>query len=160
MSHKLITRSKILCVVSQEALHKIQVVQATSGIYKWCHSNNQVMSIKNARFKPQPSTPNAYLCINKKLTFLWKLMTKGERLYKDMKAWLNGGEIVQWERWDIKEIEVGHEHGQRGSNIGEKRWIKILGQEKHTSRGSKLMNFDWLHLICAYSCACLHCISF
>jgi hypothetical protein len=22
------------------------------------------------------------------------------------------------------------------------------------------MNFDWLHLICAYSCACLHCISF
>ena len=29
----------------------------TSGIYKWCHSNNQEMSIKNARFKPQPSTP-------------------------------------------------------------------------------------------------------
>ena len=54
--------------------------------YKWCHSNNQEMSIKNARFKPQPSTPNANLCINKKNTFLWKLMTKGERLYKDMKA--------------------------------------------------------------------------
>ena len=37
-----------------------------------------------------------------------------------MKAWLNGGEIkiVQGERWDIKEIEVGH--GQRGSNIEEK----------------------------------------
>ena len=51
-----------------------------------------------------------------------------------------GGEIVQWERWDIKEIEVGH--GQRVSNIEEKRWIKILGQKKHTSRGSKLMNFD------------------
>ena len=63
-----------------------------------------------------------------------------------------GGEIVQryeslieWGRnwtWrdDIKEIEVGH--GQRGSNIEEKRWIKILGQEKHTSRGSKLINFD------------------
>ena len=32
--------------------------QDTSGTsYKWCHSNNQVMSIKNARFKPQPSTP-------------------------------------------------------------------------------------------------------
>ena len=42
----MISRSKILCVVSQEALHKIQVVQVTSGIYKWCHSNNQVMSIK------------------------------------------------------------------------------------------------------------------
>ena len=26
--------------------------------------------------------------------------------------------------------------------IEEKRWIKILGQEKHTNRGSKLMNFD------------------
>ena len=38
--------------------------------------------------------------------------------------------------------EIGHGHGQRGSNIEEKRWIKILGQEKNTSRGSKLMNFD------------------
>ena len=55
-------------------------------------------------------------------------------------------------------VEVGH--GQRGSNIEEWRRIKILGQEKHTSRGSKLMNFDLLHLTCAYSCACLHCISF
>ena len=42
----------------------------------------------------------------------------------------------------MKEVEVGHGHGQRGSNIEEKRWLKILGQEKHTSRGSKLMNFD------------------
>ena len=57
------------------------------------------------------------------------------------------------------EVEIGH--GQRGSNIV-KEWgrIKILRQVKHTSRGSKLMNFDWLHLICAYSCARLHCISF
>ena len=43
----------------------------------------------------------------------------------------------------MKEVEVGHGYGQRGSNIEEKRWIKILGQEKHTSRGNKLMNlFD------------------
>ena len=60
--------------------------------------------------------------------------------------------------WD-KEVEVGYGHGQRGSNIEEKRWIKILGQKKHTSRESKIMNFDWLDLICAYSCAYLHCIS-
>ena len=80
VSHKLVSRSKILCVISQEAL------QHTSGIYKWCHSNNQVMTIKNTRFKLQPSTPNVNLCINKKHTFLWKLMTKGERLYKNMKA--------------------------------------------------------------------------
>ena len=72
-----------------------------------------------------------------------------------------GGEIVQkyeaWgeiRRYDMK--KVGHGHGQRGSNIEEKRWIKILEQEKHTSRGSKLMNFDRLHLICAYLYAYLH----
>ena len=67
-----------------------------------------------------------------------------------------GGEIIQrYESFEFeivqgveiryksfKEIEVGHGHGQRGSNIGEKRWIKILGQEKHTNRGSKLINFD------------------
>ena len=33
-------------MVSQEALHKIQGVQVTSDIYKLCHSNKQVMSIK------------------------------------------------------------------------------------------------------------------
>ena len=47
------------------------------------------------------------------------------------------------------EVEVGHGHEQRGSNIEEWRKIKILEQEKHASRGSKLMNFDWLHLLCA-----------
>ena len=95
---------------------------------------------------------------------LWKLMTKGERLYKDIKAKALG-ECTKI--WKLKLSERLRKRsrgwtwtGQRGSNIEEKRWIKILGQEKHTSRGSKLMNFDWLHLICAYSCACLHCIIF
>ena len=41
----------------------------------------------------------------------------------------------------LKEVEVGHGHGERGSNIEEERWIKILGPEKHTNRGSKLTNF-------------------
>jgi hypothetical protein len=55
-----------------------------------------------------------------------------------------GGEIGQryenfGKDWD-KEVEVGHGHGQRGSNIEECEGIKILGQEKHISRGSKLMN--------------------
>ena len=36
------------------------------------------------------------------------------------------------------EVEVGH--GQRGRNIEEWKRIKILGQEKHTSRGSELVN--------------------
>ena len=60
----------------------------------------------------------------------------------------------------LREVGFEHEYGQRESNIEELRRFKILGQEKHTGRGNKLMNFDYLHLICAYSCACLHCISF
>ena len=67
-------------------------------------------------------------------------MTKGERLYKDMKAL---GEI---NTKILREVGFGHEYGQRGSNIEKLRKIKILRQEKHTSRESKLMNFDWLHL--------------
>ena len=78
-------QEKILCVVSQEALHKIQEVQVTSGIYKWCHSNNQVTSIKNARFKPQPSTPNAYLCINEKHTFYGNWWQRGRDCTKTWK---------------------------------------------------------------------------
>ena len=79
---------------------------------------------------------------------------KGGEIYKDMKAL---GEIETKISW---EVGFGHGHGQRGSNIEEWRRIKTLGQEKHTSRESKLINFVWLHLICAHSCACLHCISF
>ena len=58
-------------------------------------------------------------------------MTKRERLYKDMKAL---GEIeskkqrldmdMDKEGATLKKREVGHGHGQRGSNIEEKRWIK------------------------------------
>jgi hypothetical protein len=58
-----------------------------------------------------------------------------------------GGEIVQ--RYKVEtcrydqggEIDdVGHGHGQRGSNIEKCKGIKILRQKKHTSRRSKLMN--------------------
>ena len=72
---------------------------------------------------------------------LWKLMTKGEKLDKDIKMHHGG------------EVEVGHGHGQRGSNIKEWRRIKIFGQEKHKSRGSKLMNlvvcicFVYIHVL-------------
>ena len=126
----------------------------SSGIYKgykWCHSNNQVMSIKNARFKPQPSTPNANLCINEKHTFYGNLWQRGRDCTKIWKLW----ERLRQRRrgWTLTLTK-------KGSNIEGCKRIKILGQEKHTNRGSKLMNFDWLHLICAYSCACLHCINF
>ena len=141
------------------------MVQVTSGIYKWCHSNNQVMSIKNARFKPQPSTQIQTFASMRSTSFM-EINDKGGEIVQRYESFeimvVQGGE-TRYEsfgrNWN-KEVEVGHGHRQRGSNIEEMRWIKILGQEKHISRGSKLMNFDWLHLICAYSCACLHCISF
>ena len=55
-------------------------------------------------------------------------MTKGEKLEQRYVNASWGEEVVG--------------HGQRGSNIEEWRRIKILGQEKHISRGGKLMNFD------------------
>ena len=39
-------------------------------LYKWCHSNNQVMSIKNARFKCQPSTPVQAFASIRSTTFM------------------------------------------------------------------------------------------
>jgi hypothetical protein len=63
-----------------------------------------------------------------------------------------GGECTKiWKIWKLLAFElwydqggeiddVGHGHVQRGSNIKEYKGIKILGQKKHTSRGSKLMN--------------------
>jgi hypothetical protein len=63
-------------------------------------------------------------------------MTKGERLDKDMQDFL-------WGRDCFGERDViGHGYGQRGSNIEECKGIKILGQRKHTSRGSKLTNIE------------------
>jgi len=65
--------------------------------------------------------------------------------------------------WTTKDMfqsgKIKDGHGQ-GSNIKENSCIKSLGQGKHTSRGSKLMNIGSLHLISAYSCTCLHCYVF
>jgi len=58
-------------------------------------------------------------------------MTKGEKVVQRY----NMGE-------SLCKHKIGHGHEQRRNNIGQKRRITILGQEKHTSRGSKLMNFD------------------
>ena len=76
--------------------------------------------------------------------FLWSLMTKGER---------------NEQRYELSFDDKGGDEMRVRSWTWIKR-INILGQEEHTSRGSKLMNFCLqlvcLHLICAYSCACLH----
>ena len=111
--------------------YKLQVV-STSGVIptiKWCPSKMQDSSVNRL--------PQCNPLYQKRHTFLWKLMTKGERLKQ------------RYEMHHGEKKKLGMGNGQRGSNIDELRRIKILGQEKHTSRGSKLMNFDWLHLIYA-----------
>jgi uncharacterized membrane protein len=61
-------------------------------------------------------------------------MTKGERLYKDMKA------LEEIERLDM-------DMDKEGATL---RRIKILGQEKHTSRQAhELVS---LHLMCIIMC--------
>jgi hypothetical protein len=52
----------------------------------------------------------------------------------------------------MKECGFGHGHGQRGSNIKEWRRIKTLGQEKHKSRGSKLINLIVAFDMCIFMC--------
>ena len=64
--------------------------QDTSGIFKWCHSTNQMMSIKNARFKPQPSTPRQAFASMRSTPF--------------MEIDDKGGEIVQ--RYESFKIEI------------------------------------------------------
>ena len=44
-----------------------------------------VLSIKNVRFKCQPSIPRATLCIKRCIPYM-EIDDKGERLYKDMRA--------------------------------------------------------------------------
>ena len=52
------------------------------------------VSIKNARFKPQPSTPMQAFASMRGIPFM-EIDDKGERLYKDMKA-LGEIEICTW----------------------------------------------------------------
>ena len=66
-----------------------------------------------------------------------------------------GGEIVQrYESLEIEIVQGGERQRSRGSRGWTWTWTKreatlkkrdgskFFGQEKHTSRGSKLMNFD------------------
>jgi hypothetical protein len=90
-----------------------------------------VVSIKNARFNCQPSTPmQSYVSIS---TPFMEIDDKGEEIVQRYESFGR-----DW----TKKLKLDMDNGQRGSNIEEKRWIKILEQEKHTNRESKLMNFD------------------
>jgi hypothetical protein len=59
-------------------------------------------------------------------------MTKGKKLEQ---RYINAS-------WGEVEVDLDMDNGLRGSNIEECGRIKILGQEKHTSRRSKLINFS------------------
>ena len=65
---------------------------------------------------------------------------KGGEIVQRYEAW---GEIVQRGR----DKNIRYERGwtwtwTKREQHWRKEWITILGQEKHTSRGSELMNFD------------------
>jgi hypothetical protein len=94
------------------------------------------MSINNAIFKSQPSTPMQAFVSMRNTPFMG-IDDKGGEV---------GTKICQCTKRGVwghhEKMGFGHGNGQRGSNNEEKRRIKILRQEKHTSRGSKLMNFD------------------
>jgi hypothetical protein len=75
------------------------------------------MSIKNAKFKFQPSAPMLAFASMRNTPFM-EIDDKGERLDKDMKDFLWGKDCFG-ERDDIE-----HGYGQRGSNIEECKGIK------------------------------------
>ena len=54
--------------------------------YKWCHSNKQVVSIKKCKIQASTIYPKCKPLHQWEVHLLWKLMTKGDILYKDMKA--------------------------------------------------------------------------
>ena len=101
------------------------------------------MSIKNARC--QPSTPmQSFVSI--RCTPFMEIDDKEREIVQRYE--------IFGRDWD-KEVEVGHGHGhgQRGSNIEEKKWIKILGQEKHINGGEQahelsLIVFDMCIFMC------------
>ena len=87
----------------------------------------EVVSIKNARFKCQPSTPMQPF-VSRDAHLLWKLMTKGERLRQRYYNWGFGHGRWTWKM------------DKEGATLKNGEGSKFLDKEKHTSRGSKLMN--------------------
>ena len=103
--------------------------QDTSGTsYKWYL---QVVSFQQSsdvhkKCKIQASTiyPKMHTFASMRNTPFMKIDDKGGEIAQRYESFEieQGGEIRYK---SFKEIEVGHGHGQRGSNIEEKRWIKI-----------------------------------
>ena len=137
MYHQLISRSKILSVVSQEALHNTS--------YKWYL---QVVSFQQSsdvhqKYKIQTSTiyPKMHTFASIRSTPFMELMTKGERLYKDMKAFIRGRDKLCKGRdkiWKLKRLDMNMDKEgatlkkRDGSKILDKRCIQIGGASSWT----------------------------
>ena len=110
VSHQLVSRSKILWVVSQE-------------LSKWCHSIIWSDVHKNARFKCQPSTPmQPFVSIDAHL--IWNLMTKEERLVQRYWGKLDLDMNMDKEGVTLKNV--------RGSKFLDKRSTQVGGVSSWT----------------------------
>ena len=117
--------------------------------YTWCLKSYTSGVHKNARFKCQPSTPMQPF-VSRDAHLLWKLMTKEERLYKDMK----------YARGIREKLDLDMDMDKEGATLRNWEGSKFLDKRSTQVGGASLWTFGWLHLIRAKSCACLHCISF
>ena len=75
-------------MVSQEALHKIQVIQVTSSVIPTIMK----IYIKNARFKPQPSTPKMHTFASMRNTPFMEIDDKGGEIVQRYKS------LIEWGR--------------------------------------------------------------
>ena len=152
MYHQLISRSKILSVVSQEALHNTS--------YKWYL---QVVSFQQSsgvhqKYKIQASTiyPEYIPLHQWEAHLLWKLMTKGERLYKDRKAFIRGRDKVCRGRdkiWKLKRLDMNMDKEgatlkkRDGSTFLDKRSTQVGGASSWT-----LIDCIWYEHIHVLAC--------
>ena len=119
-------------------------------LYKWCHSNTCSGVHKKMQHSRVIIYPNASLCINKKHTFYENWWKRGRDYTK---IWKLCESLRQRSRgWTWTWIKRKQHWGLRRIKILDKRSTQVGGASSWTC--------VWLHLICAYSCACLHCISF
>jgi hypothetical protein len=85
--------------------------------HKVCHSNICGNVYQKCNIQVSTIYPNTSLCIIWEEHLLWKLMTKGEKLDKDMQDFLLRRDCFGREIDDI-----GHRHGQRTWTKREQHW--------------------------------------
>ena len=75
-------------------------------------------------------------------------MTKGEKLEQ---RYVNAswGEVESCIMGRSRKLDLD----KKGATLKNGERSKFLDKRSTQVGGAKLMNFDWLHLICAYSCA-------